>query len=172
MRKLAVMLLALALTSCMSTEIRSKKDSAYRERLTKTAIVSQVQMNLRDDFGERFASLFEEGLSAGLIARGVEVIVISIDELGLDARDVDRRIAQFGATTVLFVTPVGALRDGYTGGVREVRFNLSVGPPARSSARVWRASIEFKSGGVISVETRAARLARDIISKLTEDGLL
>jgi hypothetical protein len=167
---LFTLLCALFLSSCATTEIQSKKDTTYRERLIKTAVVSQVHMNLRDDFGKGFAGLFEERLSAALIARGVQVIVISIDELGLDASAVDQRIAEFGPSTVLFVTPVGTLRDGY-GGVQTVRFNVSVGPPARTRARVWRASVEMKGVGS-GAKAKAATLARDIISKLTKDGLL
>ena len=137
--------------------------------MTKTAIVSQVRMVMKNDLGEDFPSLFEEKLAAGLTARGVQVLIVAFDELGLDPTVVDQRLAQFGPSTVLFVRPVGSLRDGY-GNVNAVRFDVSVGPPARSSARVWRASVELKGMG--SAETKAATLARDIISKLMEDGLL
>jgi hypothetical protein len=59
----------------------------------------------------------------------------------------------------------GIQRNGY-GNVLAVRFDVSVGPPIRSSPRVWRASVELHGGA--SAET----LARGIIAKLTEDGLL
>lgn len=166
-----IIIVSTALAGCARTTIQSKKNEAYKEKLVKTAIISSVQQHVKDDLGSGFAQAFEEKLSAGLTARGVKVLVIAIDELGLDASVYDKKLAEFAPSTVLVVRPVGSLREGY-GQVRAVRFDVSVGPRSKSAARVWRASVELRVGDFTNVEMKAKTLAEDIIAKLIEDELL
>jgi hypothetical protein len=125
---------------------------------------------MRDDFGKGFAQLFEGELSTRLAARGIQVLVISADELGLDPSVYARRMAEFAPRSVLSILPLGGVRKE-EGGYITQRFDITVGPPAPALPRVWRAAVTIH-GGDASAKTKAVKLAGDILAKLLEDGLL
>ena len=169
---LAPILSVCVLSGCMSTEIKTRKDSAYHEKLTRTAVYSTVQATMHDGFGAGFASAFESQLAAALIAHGVEVIVVAVDELVLDTRLYEQRITEFAPRTVLSISPISSTRDGYTGAITAVLFDVAIGPPDPFPPRVWRAAVEIRASTVVAPDKKGKKLADDLIAKLVEDGLL
>jgi hypothetical protein len=150
-----------------STSISSRKDTDVTETLVNVAVVSFVERAL----GAEFARAFERKVRGRLAERVTKIVVITVDDLGLEPDEFRRRVQENRPDHVIDIRPRRDVRDGY-GNLRSVEFDVGV-RRTYATRLLWRASVEFNPGArVRSVEERADVLAHDIVERLAEDGLL
>jgi len=165
-----LLFLIVATSGCVTSSISSNKSPDFNQKITRLYLVIRSSKGAKE-FSYSFKTEFLRTLSSRGIVTDYEVL----DELALESdKDLTDKISNFGPQVVMVMNQTESKSNagqtfGASHNISGGTFDIKLLLPA-SDKPVWRASLD--AYGDSGIEAAVDKSVRNLVTKLTEDGLI